>query len=402
MPLFAHRGNRALAAVGIGILLAIITASFTEESPESAIQRGDFPAFYTMAVVAKEGLGNRLYELPLQQEVQARYWHSLQTSMLPVAYPPYLAALLLPLAFFQPPTARAIWILCNTLATLYAVIILSWRIPALRAYRWQMGVVGLSFFPLLAGIIGGQAVGLSLLLLASIVALSKSALRTEQLLLGIVAGLWMFKPHYALAVAWLFLLQRRWVAFGAWAVTCLALWLLGVSISGTNWLAHWLYFARQFSLIDIATNSDQMTGVVPFLYSLQTRSLQGIAPNPDSMLLVSIAVAAIIPLALYLINSTTKRARIADKSLPFLMVAPVLLLCAPAANFYDLSLLLVPLAATLSPAIKRDLQLLAALIMLGGIGVLLREHGVYGNSLALTVIIGAFVSTRLLRLQRLP
>lgn len=397
MSVFSGRENRVLAAVGLGILLATIAASLSQNQPDSAIVRGDFPAFYTMAVVVKEGLGERLYELALQQEVQARYWKSLSASLLPAAYPPYLAALLLPLAYLEPAAARATWIIANALATLCAVVIMSQALPTLRPYRWQMCVLSLSFFPLLAGVIGGQSVGLSLILLAAIVALSKSPSKTRQIELGILTGLWMFKPHYALAAVWLLLVQRRGNALLAWAFTSLVLWLLGATVSGISWFDHWLVFARQFSHIDIVTNSDQMTGVVPFLYSATKRLALGEILGQDLLFQSTVVVAAFVPISLFFINREAMRRAAPDTSLPYLMIAPILLICAPAANFYDLSLLLIPVSSVISPSETRDRRILIAILILSACGVLLRECDVYGSSFALSVILGTFVSVRLFR-----
>lgn len=397
MTATSPRANRILIALGLGILIALCVSLLSTNAPDSAIARGDFPAFYTLAVVANEGSGGSLYNLGFQQEIQGRYWNSLKTGVLPVAYPAFLAVPLLPLAFLDPLTARIAWIFTNLFATLAAIAVVCGTAPALRACRWQTVVVWLSFFPLLAGIIGGQAVGLSLVLLATIVALSRSSSRNGDIALGILSGLWMFKPHYALASVWLLLIQRRGLALLAWTITCAALWVAGSTVAGSNWLQEWFFFARSFSHIDLATNSDQMTGVVALLFSLVKGSSSAEALESESWLLLSLAVGVLIPIFLFITHRVTDRAAPRDRSLPYLMIAPTLLICTPAANFYDLSLLLVPLSAILSPERASDRRMMMSITVLGAVSLLLREYGVYGGPFLVSTLVGVFVASTLLR-----
>ncbi|MEY4701874.1 MAG: hypothetical protein RL326_2061 [Pseudomonadota bacterium] len=399
MSTLSPRVNRFLVAIAISLLLATIVASVTETSPDSAILRGDFPAFYTMAVVAREGSGGRLYDLVFQQEIQARYWPSLSASVLPVAYPAFMAMPLLPLAYLSPHIARFSWIICTLLATLGAVQMMIKSFSNLRALRWQTTVVCLGFFPLFAGVIGGQAIGVSLLLLAAITSLSVSTSMANQLAVGLLTGLWMFKPHYALAVVWLLLLQRRGWALLSWALTSVALWLIGAHVSGIDWLGHWLAFAKQFSHIDLLTNSDQMTGVVPFLFSIVKRVSGSEYYSERVWASLSMLSSALAPLALFAIHKTLSKRSPSDPRALYLLIAPVLLLLAPAANFYDLALLLISLGATISPFRVRDVRILTAIIVLSALALLSRELGFFGGSFLLSSSIGGFIFTRVLRVK---
>lgn len=394
MTVISARVNRVLIAIAISLLLATVAASITETSPDSAILRGDFPAFYTMAVVAHEGSGERLYDLAFQQEIQARYWPSLSTSVLPIAYPAFMAIPLLPLAHLSPQMARISWIICMLIATLGAVWMMIKSFSNLLTFRWQTAVACLSFFPLFAGIIGGQAIGVSLLLLAAITRFSVKQSMAGQIVVGLLAGLWMFKPHYALAVVWALLLQRQGWALLSWAITSVALWLVGAHVGGLHWLEHWLAFVEQFSHIDLLTNSDQMTGVVPFLFSIVKR-LAGTEHLPERVWTsVSLFSSTLIPLTLLAIHQAISRLPSSNPRTLHLLIAPILLLLAPAANFYDLALLLVPLSATISPCRARDVRVLTAIIALGALVLLSREFGFFGGDFLLSSGIGAFIFTR--------
>ena len=397
MDVISARATRVLIAIATSLLLATIVAGLTETNPDSAILRGDFPAFYTMAVVAHEGAGERLYDLAFQREIQARYWPSLSQSVLPVAYPAFIAMPLLPLAYLSPHIARVSWIICMLVATLGAVWMMIKSFSNLRELRWQTAVVCFSFFPLFAGVIGGQAIGVSLLLLAAITRLSVSQSVTSQITVGLFTGLWMFKPHYALAVVWAFLLQRRGWALLSWALTSLALWLVGAHVSGIDWLGHWVTFAKQFSHIDLLTNSDQMTGVVPFLFSVTNR-LAGTELFPERVWTsLSLFSSILVPLALLAIHQTVSKLPSSNPRALYLLIAPILLLFAPAANFYDLALLLVPLSAMISPFRVRDVRIMTTIITLSALVLLSRELSFFGGSFLLSSNIGAFIFTRVLR-----
>lgn len=397
MTVISARVNRVLIAIAISLLLATVAASITETSPDSAILRGDFPAFYTMAVVAHEGSGERLYDLAFQQEIQARYWPSLSTSVLPIAYPAFMAIPLLPLAHLSPQMARISWIICMLIATLGAVWMMIKSFSNLLTFRWQTAVACLSFFPLFAGIIGGQAIGVSLLLLAAITRFSVKQSMAGQIVVGLLAGLWMFKPHYALAVVWALLLQRQGWALLSWAITGVALWLVGAHVGGIDWLGHWLAFAKQFSHIDLVTNSDQMTGVAPFLFSVVKRLAGTEYYSERVWASLSILFSVLVPLALFAIHKSVSERSPSDPQTLYLLIAPVLLLLAPAANFYDLALLLLPLGATISPYKVRDVRILTAIIALSALALLSRELSSFGGPFLLSSSIGAFIFTRILR-----
>lgn len=110
MNVLSARINRFLIAAALGLAIAIIGALSIEQAPSAAIVRGDFPAFYTMATLASRGEGARLYDLETQRQVQNEAWPSLDGSVLPVAYPAFLAFFIEPLAKLSPSNARLVWV----------------------------------------------------------------------------------------------------------------------------------------------------------------------------------------------------------------------------------------------------------------------------------------------------
>jgi hypothetical protein len=397
MASISPRANRALIALAVGLSIAILVSLRAETTPDSAIRRGDFPAFYTLAVIAHEGAGARMYDLTFQQAIQARYWNSLTTAMLPVAYPAFFAIALSPLAYLQPESARVCWIVCMLVASISAISILSQRFSSLASCHWQVAVAWLCFFPFFAGVIGSQSVGLSLLLLATIVTLSCERSRTAQILVGTLTGLWMFKPHYALAVVYGLVIQRRCWSLVSWGLSSVVLWLLGAYISGIDWMGRWLIFAARFAHIDLVTNSDQMTGVVPFLFSALKRLNPAATDWAEFWSYATIFSALLVPLLLLVVGRRLSAAAPSDKFSLYLSIPPILLLCAPAANFYDLALLLIPLSVTLCPTKLSDVRNMTIIIILSACAILSREYGIFGGSFLLSSGLGAFVTARILR-----
>ena len=362
MSALSPRLERALLAAGLGLVLSIALSVGLEQRSFAAINRGDFPAFYTLALLAGGNEGQRLYDLELQRQVQNAVWPSLSGTVLPAAYPAYLAFLLQPLAHLGADASRVVWVCLMVLCVVGAIASLVRSVPTLNGLGWQLGVGVFLFAPLFIGVVGGQLVGLSFLCYAVLFALSKRRTFVTEIVGGIVAGLWMVKPHFALAVAAIFLFERRWVALSAWFGMSLVFWMLGARVAGPQWVSEWMSFARQFSEIDLATNAHQMTGVVGALYSFVSALGGGALVSTRFWDVLSIALSLLVPLGLVLASRVAKRSS-QLASAPLLCLGPLLVLFAPVVNFYDLSLALIPLIVLMRPSKLRDVTIAACVLI---------------------------------------
>lgn len=378
------RLERVLLAAGLGLVLAIIVSLATEQSPSAAIKRGDFPAFYTFARLAESGEGARLYDLQRQSEVQNAEWPSLAGGVLPVAYPAYLAFFVRPLALLDVGTAQLVWGCLMVACVVGSVLILSRIIPALHGLSWQLAVAVFLFGPLFVGVLGGQLVGWSVLCYSLLIALDQRRDARNETLTGLVAGMWMVKPHYGLAVAALLLFERRWRALASWFGVTTALWGVGVYVAGSSWVADWIGFARRFAEIDLATNAYQMTGCIPALYSLMNGGGQGDAPSTGFWDTLSLVAALFVPLGL-LLGSRWGRVHRPTVSVPLLSLGALLVLFAPSVNFYDLSLALVPLIALFRPTVRADLLSAGILLCASQILGIWKGSSMPGLSFAVTL-----------------
>lgn len=390
------RLERVLIAASLGLALAIVIGLLTEKSPSAAINRGDFPAFYTLARISSGDEPRRLYDLKLQTEVQNEAWPALNGSVLPAAYPAYVAFLVRPLAYLNPDTARLVWVTFTMVCAVVGVLALARRVPALAGMGWQLVVGAFLFAPFFMGVIGGQIVGVSVLCYALLVALSYRRGFGSDVSSGIVAGLWMVKPHYGLAAVAVLLFERRWKACVSWLVVTTILWTLGARVAGVNWVAEWLAFARHFSEVDLATNASQMSGVVPLVYSLT--AMFGVGPSSSSFSwqILTAGAAFVVPLGLF-IAVRCGRSRDTRVSIGLLVLGPLLILFAPMVNFYDLSLGLVPLMALFRPRERGDLIAAASLVAMGQFVASFKDTGVPGVSFVVAAVILTFASRAISR-----
>jgi hypothetical protein len=383
MNVLSARINRFLIAAALGLAIAIIGALSIEQGPSAAIVRGDFPAFYTMATLASRSEGARLYDLETQRQVQNEAWPSLDGSVLPVAYPAFLAFFIEPLAKLSPSNARLVWVVGMGICVVVAGALIARSSSFLRGLTWQVIVTSLLFAPLFLGVIGGQIVGVSVLLYAAIVLLDRQQKKEMEISLGVIAGLWMYKPHFALAVVVVLFVQRRWKALGAWFVTSLGLWSLGASVAGVHWMSEWAAFAKGFAHIDLVSNAPRMTGVVPFLYMLSGWFDEGWRGRIEVWEALTLMSALVVPSALAFIS---RRDDTTTGSPGLLAVGPLLVLFAPAVNFYDLALGALPLLLLARPERRGDLAIAGGVIALSQIVILFKDGGVAGGCLVSGVL----------------
>jgi hypothetical protein len=384
MNVLPARVHRFLIASAIGLVVAIIGALSIEQPPSAAITRGDFPAFYTMATLAHRGEGAKLYDLETQREVQNAIWPSLHGAVLPVAYPAFLARWVEPLALLSATNARIVWTVAMLLCVVGACAFITRVSSSLRGLTWQTTVVALLFAPLFLGFLGGQIVGVSVLLYSALLYLDRTRGRSSEVALGIVAGLWMYKPHFSCAVVAVFLLQRRWRAIGAWFGTSAVLWALGASVAGTQWLSPWYSFARTFAQIDLATNAAQMTGIVPFLYVVWEWIAPGTGAQTGVWEVAALISLLMVPCTLAIL-SRKGGSKDGRDLLP--CVGPLLVLFAPAVNFYDLAIGALPLLLAIHPNRRADLLAVGGVLVLSQIVIFLKDIGIAAVCLAFAVLL---------------
>jgi hypothetical protein len=177
----------------------------------------DFIAYYTAARIVDTGRAAHLYDLALQDQVQA------QVLGIPLSHlahplnfinPPSVALLLAPFGQLSLNAAYTTWILAMLLLLLAACLLLP-RLCGLHARTALLAsLLCVAFYPSFITVIRGQIDSLALLA----VALSFAAWRSQRpALAGLALGLALVKPQLLLALLLYLALSRSWRALGAFA-----------------------------------------------------------------------------------------------------------------------------------------------------------------------------------------
>ena len=87
------------------------------------------------------------------------------------------------------------------------------------------------------GIGAGQNTALTLLLL---VGAWRASLAGRDGLAGVLLGLLLFKPQFALLAIAAWAVARRWRAVAAFAATAAATWAVTAAFAGAGWVSDWL------------------------------------------------------------------------------------------------------------------------------------------------------------------
>lgn len=185
----------------------------------------DFAIFYTAGKMVAGGFSHRLYEIPLQKEIQRQF----ANAFLPFDHAPFEALLFAPLTVFSYPHALLVWDALNLLVwglVAYRLRETGYRLPPFAKAVWW----GFCAVFLLAILILGQ----DTLLLAAVFLLAFLALKQgKEYAAGIWLGAGLFRFEIILPFVFIFLLRRRWkLLAGFCGVSVLA---AGVSLAVVGW-----------------------------------------------------------------------------------------------------------------------------------------------------------------------
>ncbi len=322
-----------LLAIGLGILISLLSGQ-----ADSAIYEGDFVPFYSAGYILRSQLDNRLlYDLATLARVQKDFWPSIE-GVYALGYPPFYFALFIPLTLFPPLFAKALFVLFLLLCLGASTFILAQSFPFLKKLQVELFTCLFCFAPLFQATLAGQNTCLSLLLLCSSIWLFQRNQKSADLVSGLVLGLWLFKPHFAMVMIAGFLLAGRFWILPSLLASVLGLHVLSSSLLGSDWLYLWYQGLQDFVPGDFLHNSHQMVSLIGVSEALCVwMDLRGVwrifllAPG------MIFSVAAIL-LCFYRIfrDSRAKNMR------PMLLfeLAAISVLCSPHTLYYDLTLVI--------------------------------------------------------------
>ena len=372
LGLFGSRGRQRRIAIAalIAVAIATVVVIFADTRGESSVKTGDFPAFYSLAVITHRGDHSLLYDIKTQTQIQNEFWPDMGGSVLPAAYPPYVAYLIKPLAVLGPVWGKAIWTIICFAVFFISVRILSGIRPTLRGHALELSAGLLLFTPVLMGVIGGQLLAASMLAYVSILKLDQLRTARSELLLGVVIGLWLFKPQYSLIALAIPLVQSRWLVVAGFSLIAAILYCIGVGVMGANWIGDWLSFTHAFAEMNFISNAVQMPNIVGGAIAL-TQWFDASSGMQSAVRAGALGLCLV--LLIYILSISWQQKRIPNSAAgAFFLLGPFLAFATPQSNFYDLGLAVIPLVLLARADRFNFLYLGVPLLCVGCIATVLR------------------------------
>ena len=192
----------------------------------------DFTAFYAAGKILREGRGAHLYEATTQLEVQREFADDADIRQGPLSYihPPYEALLFVPLTFLPYRVAFIFWEFLNVFFLFIICRMSRGRLSSLSQLPvWQLVLLCLAFFPVLANFHQGQ----DAILLLLIVTLAFRCLEQgTDFATGSWLGVGVFKYHLILPLVLILAIWRGRKLLMGFAVSALGAVLVSLGIVG--------------------------------------------------------------------------------------------------------------------------------------------------------------------------
>jgi hypothetical protein len=238
------RKERIIAAIILGIFLGIFGRTLRDiyvdyHSSKGLIAEsgrplgGDFVCFYLAGKTAATD-PSQLYnweegvkrQRALLNDPEGREW------VLPYAYPPPFALLLIPFSKLSFLPANLAWIGFSLFLAFLSVFLVLSQSGFDRRQRIYASLTLLAFTPFtLDCLAGGQTSAIGMLIIAGVYYLTKKG---KGFAAGLVLGMGYYKPPLFVFLALAFLFQKRWRLIGGALLSGLVLVLLSVIYLGPN------------------------------------------------------------------------------------------------------------------------------------------------------------------------
>jgi hypothetical protein len=336
----SDRARRFAAALLAALAVSFVATLLSGEGVDTGAGRlgGDYPAFYAAARIAADGDVDEVNDLGrLEAEQADLYPEDDEEGFLTWAYPPHVAVLYRPLAALPYRPSYAVHTALMVAAFVAAVLLLRPLVPWLQQATLPAIALGLAAWPMFRGIGAGQNTALTLLLL---VGAWRASTGGRDGLAGVLLGLLLFKPQFAVIAVALWALARRWRAVASFAAVAAATWGFTALFAGAGWVSRWIDDVRAYDRTE-DVNAPNHVSLPEAAHAALEVSAVGWA--------LAAAVAAVTAQRWY-------RTRELDVAL----AVPAVLLCAAHAVFYDAGLTILTAAVLLPLAPAATVVLYAA------------------------------------------
>jgi Glycosyltransferase family 87 len=323
---------RHFVIAAILYLLILQCVALLPSIPGSLAGNADFRNLYTAGYMVRSGARHRLYDYQLQGRLQGML--TSRPGLLPYVYPACTALLFAPLSLLGYRAAYGVFFAANLLLLWLSARLMRDNLPHLAAL-WPPLPVALffCFLPATVALMHGQT---SILLLALYCAAFASLRKERPLLAGILVGLAVLKIQFALPVALLFFLWRRWRFVAGFLAGTAAALVVSLGVTG---YAVFVQYWRSLLL----TAADVPGRIKPLhMPPAMMANLHGFAQLllGGAPWVARLAVAASLLLLLWIARRPA--------SLPIAIAGALLI--SPYMGVHDLTLLLLPLVLALDHA----------------------------------------------------
>lgn len=309
---------------------------------------GDFPSFYAAGEIVLEGNAASLYSPTVQQTAQSELLAD--GAFLYFAYPPFTAVGYSLLAWMPFGLAFGVHTVLAIASLVGALVAIR---PMVRGYldgptRLGLAALGcLAAYPVIRSVMGGQNATFTLLGFALVARFDHD---DRAFATGLMAAAMLYKPQFGLLVMLLLLLGQRWRAVG-WSVVCAAALVgIGYIAMGGPWIPTWLDAVSAFGSQNLAVNGPLMISAIGWFENLM---------GSGGWALVIAGVVIIATAVPFGYAVAAKR----WTEIPWYAAAPVIVVAAPSALYYDASLTAITVVMML--AWIRGVHPIAVLVIIG-------------------------------------
>jgi Glycosyltransferase family 87 len=231
--------------------------------------RVDFRTFYTVGYMARTGHSAEIHDPARYQEFQNDLGGPVK-GLLPFNHLAYESLVYVPFSYFHYQNAYFLFLCVNMIVLAGIIYVLRPLISALSSV-WSLLPLAIvvCFLPVAMALIEGQD---SLILLFLFVASAVAMYRRNDFRAGALLGFSLFKFQYALPVALLFLIWKRWAFLRGFVLS--AAIVLGISFWLTGFSGALLYL---HSLMEVSAKYSSANGVLYGVHPEGMPNLRGIA-----------------------------------------------------------------------------------------------------------------------------
>jgi hypothetical protein len=242
-------GSKLVFALLVLFSLGIFLFAAIADSPISS----DYAAFYASGKMLTAGLGTKLYDWKLQQQIEL----SFTPRPVPFQRPAFEALVFVPLAWLPFRLAYVVWRMLSVALLVSSLFLLREAIRPLTLVQ-RLLVLAVSLLPVLAVLVEGQDTMLFLLLVA-LAALQLQ--RGNSGRAGLSLALATFKFHLLIPLLVVFALRRCWRLIVSFGLACSVLFLASVGIAGVHFVRNYLSMLRQWHAVDRVVGMQYMVNI---------------------------------------------------------------------------------------------------------------------------------------------